>query len=37
MGKSREKISFKVSIGIAVIMGILNAFIMVIDSWNQKK
>lgn len=37
MGKGRATILFKVSIGIAVIMGILNAFIMVIDSWNQKK
>jgi hypothetical protein len=37
MGKSRATILFKVLIGIAVIMGILNAFIMVIDNWNQKK
>jgi hypothetical protein len=36
MGKGRATILFKVSIGIAVIMGILNAFIMVIDSWNKK-
>jgi hypothetical protein len=37
MGKGRATILFKLSIGIAVIMGILNAFIMVIDNWNQKK
>ena len=37
MGKGRATILFKVLIGIAVIMGILNAFIMVIDNWNQKK
>ena len=37
MGKGRATILFKVSIRIAVIMGILNAFIMVIGSRNQKK
>ena len=37
MGKEKATILFKVSIGIAVVMGILNAFIMVIDGWKQKK
>ena len=37
MGKGRATILFKVSIGIAVITGILNAFVIVIDNWNQKK
>ena len=37
MGKDKATILFKILIGIAVIMGILNAFIMVIDNLNQKK
>jgi hypothetical protein len=37
MGKGKATILFKVLIGIAIIMGILNAFIMVIDKWNQRK
>jgi len=37
MGKGRATILFKVSIGIAVVMGIMNAIIMVIGSWKPKK
>jgi len=37
MAKSGATIWFKVVIGIAVVVGILNAFIIAIGSWNTKK
>jgi hypothetical protein len=37
MVKSGATIWFKVAIGIAVVVGISNAFIIVIGSWNTKK
>ena len=37
MGEGKATIWFKVSIGIAVFIGMLKAFVIVIDSWKRKK
>jgi hypothetical protein len=37
MVKSEATIWFRMIIGIAVVVGILNAFIIVIGSWKTKK
>jgi hypothetical protein len=37
MVKRGAAIWFKVAIGIAVVVGILNAFIIMINSWKTKK